>query len=51
MIVIIGIVLAVLAWRMLPAFIEGYRGTKGGFFAAVGKTIGRKLGGSKGVQQ
>jgi hypothetical protein len=40
-IVVIAVVLVL--WRMLPPFIEGYRGRKGGFFAAVGHALGRKL--------
>jgi hypothetical protein len=32
-----------IAWRVSPSFIEGYRGRKGGFFAALGGALGRKL--------
>lgn len=40
---IVAIMVLLLAWRILPAFIEGYRGKKGGFFAALGTALSRKL--------
>lgn len=40
---VFAIVALVLAWRILPTLIEGYRGKKGGFFAALGTALGRKL--------
>jgi hypothetical protein len=40
---IVAIIILLLAWRILPAFIEGYRGKKGGFFAALGTVLARKL--------
>ena len=37
------VVVLLIAWRMVPSFIEGYRGRKGGFFGAVGGALARKL--------
>ena len=41
--VVLAIVFLFVAWRMLPAFVEGFRGGRGGFFAAVGSALARKL--------
>jgi hypothetical protein len=40
---VVVIVILVLAWRMLPALVDGYRGKKGGSFAALGMALGKKL--------
>jgi hypothetical protein len=41
--VVVAIIVLVIAWRILPSLIEGYRGKQGGFFAALGSALGRKL--------
>jgi len=40
---LVVVVVLLIAWRMVPSFIEGYRGRKGGFFGAVGGALARKL--------
>jgi hypothetical protein len=41
--VVFAIIVLLLAWRVLPGFVEGYRGKRGGFFAAAGSAFARKL--------